>query len=175
MAVIVISGIPGSGKTTLARQLSPALGAILISKDVIKEALLDALGTGDLAWTQQLSRAAHLVMYRIAADQPLDLVMEAHFYRGTAEPDLERLGHELVQVWSQCPIAVAHDRYRTRIDDPTRHPGHLPEHQNDEATRHWRESEPAPLDLDAPLIVVDTTTDVDIGRLAAQIREALNR
>lgn len=68
MAVIVISGIPGSGKTTLARQLAPALGAFLISKDVIKEALLDVLGSGDLTWTQRLSRAAHLAMYRVAAE-----------------------------------------------------------------------------------------------------------
>src|SRR4051794_10844242 len=43
---VVVSGIPASGKTTLARQLALALELPLVSKDVIKEALFDALGTG---------------------------------------------------------------------------------------------------------------------------------
>ncbi len=65
-AFVVVAGLPGSGKTTLARALAVELDLPLISKDTIKEALFDALGTGDLEWSKRLGRAAHLVMYGIA-------------------------------------------------------------------------------------------------------------
>lgn len=70
------------------------------------------LGTGDLDWTRKASRAAHLAMYRVAAVQRVDVVLEAHFYRGVAEQELGQLGPELVQVWCQCPVLIARTRYR---------------------------------------------------------------
>ncbi len=42
--VILINGLPGSGKTTLAGALSRQLNTALLSKDQIKEALADAVG-----------------------------------------------------------------------------------------------------------------------------------
>jgi predicted kinase len=37
--LVLVNGLPGSGKTTLAGRLSGALGAPLVSKDAIKEGL----------------------------------------------------------------------------------------------------------------------------------------
>lgn len=167
--IAVISGIPGSGKTTLARRLAPELGWPLVSKDVIKEALMDELGTGDLEWTSRLSRAAHRAMYSLVPELGATVVLEAHFRRGVAEHDLVALGRPLVQVYCTCPVELAWSRYRQRRDDPARHPGHLPEHQDDAATSLWRMTEPLPLDLDAPLLEVDTTAEVDVVALAARI------
>jgi predicted kinase len=165
---IVVAGIPGSGKTTLARPLARELGLPLISKDVIKEALFDALGTGELEWSQQLGRAAHRVMYALAADSG-SAVLESHFWPGISEPDLEALGQPLVQIYCRCPMELAVERYLQRVDSPDRHAGHLPEHQSAEAIAGWTSVEPAPLDLDAPLIEVDTTKPVDIADLAARV------
>ncbi len=50
MTIVVVSGIPGSGKTTLATALGQTMGLSVISKDVIKESLMDTLGTGDNDW-----------------------------------------------------------------------------------------------------------------------------
>ena len=44
---VVISGLPGSGKTTLARRLAPALALSLIDKDDILDRLFEAKGIGD--------------------------------------------------------------------------------------------------------------------------------
>jgi predicted kinase len=175
VTAIVVSGIPGSGKTTLAAAIAAGLRVPWISKDVIKEALMDELGTGDLAWVDRLSRASHLAMYDLARHMATDVVLEAHFHRGVAEDDLVALGVPLVQVHCSCPVEVAWERYRRRRDHPDRHPGHLPEHQDDAATAGWRAIEPRPLDLDAPLVVVGTAEPVDVPSVLARVVEALAR
>jgi predicted kinase len=50
--VVVVTGPPASGKSTIARELADALAAPLIAKDPIKETLFDSLGTGDPAWSR---------------------------------------------------------------------------------------------------------------------------
>jgi predicted kinase len=167
--IVVVAGIPGSGKTTLARHLAPQLGWALVSKDVIEEALMDELGTGDVAWRGQLSRAAHKAMYALVPELGGPVVLEAHFHRGVAEQELSALGLPLLQVYCRCPVELAWERYQYRREDPSRHPGHLPEHQDETATSGWRMTEPRPLDLDVPLIEVDTSTEVDVVELAAMI------
>ena len=167
--VVVVTGIPGSGKTTLATALSARLGWPLISKDIVKEALFDALGTGDLQWSQQLGRAGHVVMYSLAATMPR-VILEAHFQRAVAEPQLLALHRPIVQIYCRCPVDVAAMRYRRRIEDPDRHAGHLPEHQSDQAIEQWIKDPPTPLDLpDAHFIEIDTTGPVDMATVVASI------
>lgn len=136
---------------------------------------MDELGTGELEWASQLSRAAHRVMYALVPELGGPVVLEAHFHRGIAEPNLVALGQPLVQVYCRCPVDLAWDRYQQRRADPARHPGHLPEHQDEAATRRWRTTEPVPLDLDAPLIEADTSREVDVAAIAAQILTLSNR
>jgi predicted kinase len=167
--VVVVTGIPASGKTTVATALSAQLKWPLISKDVVKEALFDALGTGDLQWSQRLGRAGHVVMYSLAATIPW-VILEAHFQRGLAEPELLALNRRIVQIYCRCPVDLAAERYRRRIDDPERHVGHLLEHQSDEVMEDWMKDPPTPLDLpDGLLVEIDTTGPVDIGLVAHSI------
>ena len=173
-AVVVVSGIPGSGKTTLARPLARALGLPLVSKDTIKEALFDALGTGDLEWSGRLGRASHTVMYALVWDLG-PVVLESHFWAGVSEADLRALARPLVQVYCSCPLDLAIARYDARIGNPARHRGHRPDHQSADATAAWRTAQPAPLALDGPLIQVDTARPVDVGAVAARVRDAITR
>ena len=167
--MVVVTGIPASGKSTLATALSIQLGWPLISKDVVKEALYDALGTGDLEWSQRLGRAGHVVMYSLAATIP-KVILEAHFQRGVAEPELLALNRRIVQIYCRCPVDLAAERYRRRIDDRDRHSGHLPEHQSDQVIERWMNDVPTPLDLpDALMVEVDTTGPVDLGMVASAI------
>lgn len=166
--IVVVSGVPGSGKTTLARSLAPLLNLPLLSKDAIKEALFDALGTGDLEWSENLGRASHRIMYSLARDAR-SAVLESHFWRGVAESELTEIQRPLLQVYCRCPLDLAVDRYRNRATSPDRHPGHLPQHQTDKVIERWRSTEQLPLELDAPLIEVDTSGHVDVAQLANSI------
>jgi hypothetical protein len=55
---IVVSGLPASGKRTLAKQIAAAFGLPLYDKDDMLEALFDTMGPIDRALRQRLSRAS---------------------------------------------------------------------------------------------------------------------
>jgi predicted kinase len=63
---VLVTGLPGSGKTSLATPLAAALGLPMLSKDTIKEALWDALGPGDRVWGTQLGTAAAVALESLA-------------------------------------------------------------------------------------------------------------
>src|SRR5215469_13672365 len=124
--VVVVSGPPAAGKSTLAGPLAAELGFMLIAKDRIKETLHDALGraTGpDVAWSQRLGAAAMELLWALALDAPA-VVLEANFWPGDArlEARMRALGTVPVEVHCQCPIDECMRRYAERA--PSRHPVH---------------------------------------------------
>ncbi len=83
-SILLVSGAPASGKSTLAGALAEIFGYPLISKDAIKESLFDSLGTyltrdldaPDLS--RVLSRAAMEMLWSIAPGCP-QVILEANF------------------------------------------------------------------------------------------------
>jgi len=100
--VVVVSGAPGAGKSTLAAPLARALGFPLLAKDVIKESLFDSLGQLDadpLASSWRLGGAAMELLWRPAEECP-SVVIEANF-RSHSVYERQRCGHCLL-VRSRC-------------------------------------------------------------------------
>jgi predicted kinase len=64
--LVIVSGPPCSGKTTLARWLAKELALPLIAKDNIKELLFDHLGWSDRAWSKKLGRATYPLIYYLS-------------------------------------------------------------------------------------------------------------
>ena len=52
--MIIITGAPGTGKTTLSKNLAKKFNLSVINKDEIKELLFDNLGIKDMEWALQL-------------------------------------------------------------------------------------------------------------------------
>lgn len=134
----------------------------LLAKDAVKEALFDALGTGDRAWSQRLGGASMEVLFALAADAP-SAVLESFWRRPLALERLGALGRPLVEVHCACPREVSQERYLARI----RHPGHVLVGEDELAG--WA-VDAGPLDLGGPLLEVDTTAPVDVEAVAAWVR-----
>lgn len=165
MFAVVVTGLPGSGKTTLAAAVAVRLNVPLIAKDHIKEILADHLGLGPLA--DQYGKTAVQVMYGLASKAP-EVVLESFFWPGLSEPELLALERPLVQVHCRCSPELARERFLRRLRDGARHPVH-------HAMHDWERFSGGAglLDLPGVLVEVDTTHAVDVGEVAERVAAAV--
>jgi predicted kinase len=164
---VVVSGPPGSGKTTLATALAPALGLPLIAKDTIKEALMTVLPVPGVATSRTIGTASVAALFAVAAQAP-GAVLESVWHRSRSLADLGALPGEIVEVFCRCDPAVAAQRYARRAG--TRATGHLDAERM--AGELWNDEVARPVAGGWPVIEVDTTTPVKTGPLIVAIRAA---
>jgi hypothetical protein len=81
----VISGLPASGKSRLARRLGQPLNLPVIDKDDILEALFESKGIGDGAWRRMLSRESDEI-FQQRAMAAADGAVLASFWRVPGMP-----------------------------------------------------------------------------------------
>ena len=175
-AVVYVSGAPGAGKSTVAGLLARRLGLVLVSKDVIKESLFDAVPapaqTDPVGWSRTLGGAAMELLWTLAA-QPAPVLLEANFRpRSDYERDrLLGLDRPLVEVHCSCPPALAAQRYAQRSAGGDRR-----------ADVHPLTALPEELlaEFDGPvglgtLVTVDTSGDLPAGGFVEEVSALLGR
>jgi hypothetical protein len=159
---VLVSGLPGSGKSTLAPRLAAELGLPVFSKDPIKEALWDALGPGDRAWSKQLGGAAASALLALVRSSPGAVV--DHFVHTDQLTDWVQLPG-IVEVRCACAPELARERYARRV----RHPCHFDEVQRGDAFDSWI-AEDASRPPVGPRLDVDTSGAVDVASIASWVR-----
>ena len=162
-AFVLVGGWPAAGKTTLSRLLASELEVACLSKDEVKEALMDALGAPEtVEQSRVLGRAAVFAVLQVARGCR-GAVIDSTWY-DYALPLARALPGRVVEVRCRVPLEVARRRYAERARDAR----HLDAARTD--AELWGE-EVAPLGH-GPLIEVDTSGPVDVGQLADTIRQA---
>ena len=128
--LVIVCGAPGTGKTTLARHLGRSLGATVLAKDDVKEALADRLGSGDRERSRELGRMAYDELWAKAAEvlaRSGVVVLEANFHRSQSEPHLRALASRApaVVIECMCDPELRRRRFTERGDRGERHAVHL--------------------------------------------------
>jgi predicted kinase len=157
LTLIVVSGAPGTGKSTIARELGTALRLPVLSLDPIKEALADVLGLGDEEWSNRVGDAAAEVVFRLATEFP-DAVAEGWWRRARRDRAVAEFAGA-VEVFCYCDPALAASRVAARIG-AGRHPIHRdvinPAGVGSAAHVASLAATVTPLGLGGPLVEVDT-------------------
>ena len=170
--VLVIGGLPCSGKSALAEELKRRLGWPLLAKDTIKEAMFNELGWKDREWSRRLSRASYAVMFACAKqflDARASLVVEGNFRAAQHGVELalllEHAPARCVQILCKAGFDVLMQRFVARAETGQRHPGHVDLKSLEEIGKELREGVFA-LPLSGQLLEFDTTTITDDARAA---------
>ena len=161
--LIIITGHPGSGKTSIAKRLSDHYRIPFISKDALKERMFDALGSRDKGWSLKVSAASHRIMDDMTSQilkSGSSVIVESNF---KADIDSDRFRRIIetyhvpcIQILCTAKGEILFERWTSRINEGERHEGHVEEVSLDQI-REDLSLPYSPLTLPGKLIELDTS------------------
>lgn len=165
--LVIVAGLPATGKSSLARELRDALGWPLFTKDGFKELLYDVANPQAVDITREDSRVIGqqaIALLRHAGLEVLacghSCILEANFIPEYAPADLMPLldladGRQ-VHCWLPDDLVLA--RYRERAARGERHPVHVDQGAEAELIERIAGGGGRPLPIATDLLEVDTTS-----------------
>ena len=180
--LVIVTGAPCTGKTTLGLRLAADFRLPFIYKDGIKEILFDRLGWKDKQWSKLLSLASYDLLYYFVESllkSGKSLIVEANF---KAQVDTNKFlalksQSEFVpfQILCRAEPEILLERFRSRAGAPERHPGHI-DHLTEGDIRHslWR-GEYQALAIGGQVFEIDTTrfSTLDYTALQTSLDQAI--
>jgi len=130
--LIIVSGLPGTGKTTLTEKIADKFNIPGVSMDAIKEVMWNTMGHEfEFEFADKVGKTAFELLFHfieVSLSKNVSLAIEAHFH-----PELnnerfnklkEKYGTNLVQVYCDCETEALRKRFSERMEKDTYHRGH---------------------------------------------------
>jgi predicted kinase len=165
--LVVMSGLPAAGKSTLARALAEALGWPMVCKDALLLVIYEAMGfgAGEPGLSLRVGNAAWAVFWMQARTFPAAILDTNLKPTSTYEmAQLAALDARMIEIACLCPPALAQQRYAARAAYAAQRTAVL----TDARVAEYQGS----LGIE-DRIEVDTTAPVDVAALAAEVRRRL--
>ncbi|MBB3950768.1 ROK family protein [Aureimonas jatrophae] len=170
--VVLVNGVPASGKSTVAQAISQAAGWPLLSLDTVKTPFLDEIEGVDRPFNRRLGRASLRALFELVREAPAGtgVVIDAWFgfqpHAFTAELLALSGADEFAEVWCTAPPEVIGERYLARVGSRSAaHPGaeYVPE-----LVALARRAEPLRF---GPVVEVDTRAPADPDALWREVAD----
>lgn len=129
--LIVIAGIPATGKTTYGNKISKELNVPIFSKDKFKEVIFDSISDNQLGYEQKrkVGITSYSVLYT-ACEEVMKTgspcIIESNFTNDSAikiKALLEKYQYESIVIKFDADMKVLHQRFLEREKTSERHPG----------------------------------------------------
>jgi predicted kinase len=183
ISLIIITGLPGTGKTTLGKKLAEEFRLPFICKDDIKEFLFDSLGWKDREWSKKLGVASYGLLYYITEANlkaGKSLIVETNFHPILSTEKFldmkKKYDFEPFQVRCITDGEILLDRFTKRANSDERHPGHVDSTSSDEWRPMLLQGKIEALNIGGEIFDIDTSdfNKVDYGKLFSAIKSATN-
>lgn len=168
-ALVVLSGLPGSGKSHFCRRLASRYPMASLKSDALRKALFRQ-PTYSAEESRRLFSACHLVLSRLLA-RGIPTIFDATNLRQVHRRQVYRIADKhnakLILVHLQAPPAVVRERLEARVKGL--HPQDFSDAGPEVYERMQHDVEP----IDRPHISVDTSADIEpaIAAILQQLEE----
>jgi len=187
--LIIVTGAPATGKSTLAERLSDEFDLPLFTKDGFKEDLANVLSRplnlSVAQWSNKLGAASYEVLYHVITVMLTvghSLIVEANFHPAIANAHLRRIHaeqpHYIIQINCRADAEVIMERFRVRIEAGDRHPIHRYEtFLRNGLAQALQAGTYDPLDIPGERLTLDTTAPdpAEEDRIVAAVRALMVR
>jgi len=130
-SLIIITGLPATGKTTLAQRISNDFKIASISKDGFKEILFDKLQITNEKWREKLGQSSYALLYYMAEEHlkhNQSIIIESNFNPNFATANIQELqskyDFKTLQIRCLSEGQTLYQRFKDRAFSPERHLGH---------------------------------------------------
>lgn len=181
--LIIITGLPGTGKTSLGRKIANNFNLPFISKDDFKEILFDVFGSKDREWSKKIGMASYDILYHIAEEHlkaNKSLIIETNFDPSFANKKIfefsKKYNFTPLQIRCITNGKILFQRFKERSSDSERHEGHCDNDNLEEWRPVLEKGKIEALKIDGETFDVDTTDfeKINYPELFDRIKENLD-
>ena len=172
--LLMVNGVPASGKSALAHSLSERTGWPVLALDTVKTPFLELIDGVDRGFNRTLGRASYKSIFSIIRDAPegATFIVDAWFGFqpiSVLQEHVDTAGiTSVVELWCHAPPEVVAQRYSERASH--RVPGHPGASYVPELIELAKRAQPCRL---GPVLDVDTTAPQEIAAIASWLEHAL--